>query len=73
MTDKPKRKRAEQVEPGRSRQGKNLNVWIEGALRDAVDMAVEQSRPRTNLKGIVEVALQEYLKTVGLWPPSAES
>lgn len=53
------------------RKGKPLHVWIEGALRDAMDRSAEKSR-RT-LTEEVSIALEKYLETQGLWPPSGET
>jgi len=55
------------------RLGVPLNVWINPLIRDAITVAVQRSRPRTSVKYIVEVALEEWLKTQGLWPPPDEA
>lgn len=49
---------------------KNLNVWIKAALRDALGQALEETRPRSTLKNVVEAALEEWLQSRGLWPPA---
>lgn len=54
----------------RSRAGRNLNVWLPTALVDALDRYVDTSRPRTDKTGATEVALEEFLKSKGFWPPS---
>lgn len=56
----------------RERKGKNLNVWIRPSLRDRVDEHIEQVRPKTNLTGIVEAALEEYFERHPL-PPDASA
>jgi hypothetical protein len=56
----------------RVRQGKNLNIWMNAALRDGIDLAAQQARPRSTVTAIVELAIEEYLKTVGLWPPKEQ-
>lgn len=49
------------------RKGKPLHVWIQGTLRDALDRACEQNKRKVNKE--VEVALERYLRDIGLWPP----
>jgi len=57
----------------RERKGKPLNVWIDERIRDALDVAVARSRPRSSLKYVVEVALEEWLRSQNLLPlPSEE-
>lgn len=56
----------------RHRSGKPLNVWIDAALRDALDLAVVRTRPRSTLKNVVEAAVEDYLTAQGLWPPPSQ-
>jgi hypothetical protein len=49
------------------RTGKPLHVWLEPALRDAIEEA--RRRGRRSLRGEVSIALEQYLKGLGLWPP----
>ncbi len=49
------------------RVGKPLHVWIDAALRDAVETA--RRRNRRNLREEVSIALEQYLGQIGLWPP----
>ena len=52
----------------RVRSGKNLNVWINPELRDALDELRKDTR--RSLTSEVELALEEYLEKHGKWPPS---
>lgn len=46
---------------------KNLNVWIDEKLVDALlALAKRSKRSKT---GEVELALEEYLTRLGCWPP----
>src|SRR4051794_35774659 len=49
------------------RSGKPLNVWLDAALRDAIDLLL--TRTRRTLTTEVSIALEEHLKKAGLWPP----
>jgi hypothetical protein len=69
-----KRESAEATPPKRQppkRTGKPLNVWIDASLRDAIDTLVDESKPRTSLTAIVELALEEYLTRQKRWPPTS--
>jgi len=63
----PKKRQA-----SRERKGKSLNVWIDARIRDAVDMAVAQSHPRSSLKYVVEALLETGLREMGLLPSPLE-
>ncbi len=62
----PKKKRQ------RQRKGKALNVWIDAEIRDALDTAVERTRPRSSLRAVVEMVLGDWLRQEGLLPPPAK-
>lgn len=47
------------------RTGKPLHVWLDPALRDAVETA--RKRNRRKLKDEVSIALEDYLRRMGLW------
>ena len=57
----------------RQRKGKPLNVWIDAAIRDALDVAVERTRPRSTLKNVIEAVLEDWLQSQGLLPGSSKS
>lgn len=50
-----------------TRAGKTLFVYVEGALRDALDALCEQTR--RSLTAEVSLALEAHLRAAGLWPP----
>ena len=50
-----------------TRTGSPLHVWIDPALKKALDQALKISRRKLNAE--VAVALEEYLTKQGLWPP----
>ena len=50
------------------RKGRNVNVWLNGPLGRALESALQTQRPRTDLTGMVEAALEEYLSKRGFWP-----
>lgn len=53
------------------RKGKNLNVWIDSALRAIMnELADESRRP---LRSEVELALEQYAASKGKWPPEPKS
>ncbi len=55
-----------------NRSSVSLHVYINPALRVALDAAVEGSpRPRASITEHVEVALERYLEGIGFWPPPA--
>lgn len=50
-----------------NRTGKSLHVYLEPALRDAIDKATKHTRH--SLTTEVEIALEKHLKELGFWPP----
>jgi hypothetical protein len=58
--------------PEQDRTGKSLQVWIPAELKDALDSFVNASRPKTSLTSCVEVAIEDFLKQHGAWPPPAK-
>lgn len=54
-----------------TRKGKPLGVWIDSALRDAIEAA--RKRNRRTLREEVSLALEEYLQRLGAWPPPSNS
>lgn len=62
-----KKKRGRPKQDGPKRPGVPLHVWITPELRDAIDLAC--SRNRRILRDEVSLALETYLRGLGLWPP----
>jgi hypothetical protein len=52
------------------RSGKPLHVWLDDALRDAIEEA--RRRSRRSLREEVSIALELYLKGLGLWSPPSD-
>jgi hypothetical protein len=52
-----------------TRTGKPLHVWINDDLREQLEEAVNNARPKAKIKAHVEEALMEYLAKLGFWPP----
>ena len=52
------------------RTGAPLHVWIDPALRDALEKAIEKSRRKLNME--VSIALEEYLTKHGFWPAKTQ-
>src|SRR5690348_10340631 len=65
---KPKKGRGR---PATGRKGKPLNVWLDAALRDAIERCRKGNRRA--LREEVAIALEEYLLKQGLWPPPGSS
>jgi hypothetical protein len=65
----PKKKPAGKRKPPK-RTGKPLNVWLPEPLVAALEAYVTASRPRTSKAAVTEVALEEFLKKHGHWPPA---
>jgi hypothetical protein len=59
------------VEKPKPREGRNLNVWVSAVIGDTLDAFVEQSRPQTFHKAVVEDALREYFEKRRFLPPHA--
>lgn len=55
------------------RSGRNVNVWLRPDLGEALEVHLETARPRTSLTAVIEVAIEEYLKSRGLWSPPGTS
>jgi hypothetical protein len=67
--DKSKPKRGRPAKPeGSARDGKPLHCWIDEQLREAMDEACRRNRRK--LREEVSIALENYLRTLGLWPPA---
>jgi hypothetical protein len=58
------------VKTKQKRKGKNLNIWIEGVLREAIGQLAD--RNRRPLTEEVSIALENHLSAAGLWPPPAK-
>jgi hypothetical protein len=56
--------------PQPNRTGTALHVWVDPALRHAMDELV--SRTRRSLTVEISMALEAHLAQAGLWPPPAE-
>lgn len=50
------------------RRGVPLHIWIEPALKDAIDRLSDQNRRPLTTE--VVIALEKHLKEAGLWPPA---
>jgi hypothetical protein len=70
---KPKDEAASSRSPRPSRSGRNVNVWLRPDLGEALGAHLETARPRTSLTAVIEAALEEYLKSRGLWFPPGQS
>lgn len=67
MTER--KKKADSAGKGKrkpKRKGKPLHVWLEPALRDAIDESADLHRRKITEE--VSIALEKYLETLGLWP-----
>ncbi len=61
------KKKPVETKQKQKRKGKNLNIWIEVVLRDAIgQLADTNRRPLTEE---VSIALEKHLEQAGLWPP----
>lgn len=58
------------VQATSNRTGKPVNVWIEPALYAALKSYLDSQRPRPTTTSAVEVALEDFLRTKGFWPPA---
>jgi hypothetical protein len=54
----------------KNRTGVGVGLYLPGALVEALDRAIEESRPRSNKTAIIEMLLEEWLAGKGLWPPA---
>lgn len=54
-----------------ARKGSPLNLWIDSDLREALERA--RQRNRRNLREEVSIALEKYLREMGLWREPDES
>jgi len=55
-----------------NRTGKPVNVWIDPALYEALRAYLGSQRPRPTTTSVVEVALEDFLRARGFWPPSSD-
>jgi hypothetical protein len=51
-----------------TRTGVSLHVYVEPALREAIEAAAKSHR--RSLTGEVSLALEAHLRSLGLWPPA---
>lgn len=59
---------------GPQREGKPVNVWVADDIYEALENFRESKAPyRPTKTDVVEVALQEYLKREGFYPPADSS
>lgn len=56
--------------PKQPRRQKPLHVWLEPALREALDRLAKRNRRLLTTE--VEIALEKHLADEGLWPPRGE-
>lgn len=52
----------------RTREGVNINVWVEPELGEAFEKYLEEVRPKPTRKTAVEAALELLLTQAGRWP-----
>jgi hypothetical protein len=71
MSVMAKRRQSEPADgnSGRIRVGENLNVWVREEIVEALRAYLASVRPRTTKTASVEVALEEFLRARGFWPP----
>jgi hypothetical protein len=55
--------------PVANRTGEPLYVWIEVALGAALTAYLNDLRPRATKTAVVEMALEEFLRSKGYFPP----
>ena len=55
--------------PPGNRSGVPIYAYIPPQLRKALNAYLENTRPNPSLTSAVEVALEEFLKERGFWPP----
>lgn len=65
MADKPKRNRGR---PRVRRETVSLQARIDRALSDVLDGVADRNRRPKNTEIII--AIEQYLQSLGLWPPS---
>jgi hypothetical protein len=51
------------------RTGVPVYAYVDPELRHALDRYLEETRPNPSLTSALEVALEEFLKARGYWPP----
>ena len=72
MTQKRPRGRPKGIPKGRSREtGGTVAFTLELSVPLKDTMSALAKRDRRTLRAIMEIALEEYLKSQGLWPPAA--
>lgn len=59
--------KAQPETPDEAGRGSPLGIWIDAALRDAIEAA--RKRNRRTLREEVSLALEQYLERLGVWPP----
>ncbi len=55
---------------GGSRNGAPLNVWIRVGIIRQLEAYLASLRPKPTKTEVVEVALEDFLKSHGFWPPA---
>lgn len=70
MADKPKRV-DQKKKPKRT--GKNVNIWIDPDVYKAYEAFAEMQRLPVYLTDFIELAMQEFLKNEGFWPPKIDA
>lgn len=52
-----------------NRSGEPLNVWLPAELLEALRAYLASTAPRVSKTAAVEMAMQDFLRTKGFWPP----
>lgn len=56
-----------------NRSGEPLNVWLPTELMDAIRAYLASTSPRVSKTAAVEIAMQDFLRGKGFWPPPGDS
>lgn len=51
------------------RAGVPLHAWIDEAIMSAMDSYLKATEPRVSKTAAIEVALKDFLRGKGFWPP----
>lgn len=59
----------EAAKPAAQRSGMPIHVWVDEDLARAFTAYIESTEPRVFRTAAVEVALKDFLRKKGFWPP----
>lgn len=68
---KPKRK-SDELDRGRPGLQQPLMAWIDPDLYGALQAYLASQRPKPTTTSVLEVALEDFLRGKGFWPPAEE-